>query len=91
MPAMVEMTLVAPGDRVEPGSDPPRGGSKTGAGWTALVREKPEIATRIPDSITPALAGREYTLQLTLDLVGPLPQSERVDHLPVTVHFPFSF
>jgi len=56
-----------------------------------VVREKPEIATRIPDAITPALAGREYTLQLTLDLVDPLPPSERVDHLPVTVHFPFSF
>jgi multidrug resistance efflux pump len=57
----------------------------------AVVRERPQLATRIPDAITPALAGREYTLQLTIDLVDPLPPSERVDHLPVTVHFPFSF
>jgi multidrug resistance efflux pump len=64
---------------------------ENGRRLAAMVREKPEIATRIPDAITPALAGREYALQLTLDLVDPLPPSERVDHLPVTVHFPFSF
>jgi hypothetical protein len=67
---------------------------ENGRRLAAVVREKPEIATRIPDAITPALAGREYTLQLTLDLVDlvdPLPPSKRVDHLPVTVHFPFSF
>jgi multidrug resistance efflux pump len=56
----------------------------------AVVREKPELATRIPDAVTPALSGREYTLLLTLDLLEPLPPDERVDHLPVTVHFPFS-
>jgi hypothetical protein len=64
---------------------------ENGRRLAAVVREKPEIATRIPDAITPSLAGREYTLQLTLDLVDPLPPSKRVDHLPVTVHFPFSF
>lgn len=64
---------------------------ENGRRLAAVVHEKPEIATRIPDAITPALAGREYTPQLSLDLVDPLPGSERVDHLPVTVHFPFSF
>jgi multidrug resistance efflux pump len=57
----------------------------------ASVRDKPEIATRLPEAITPALSSREYMLLITLDLKETLPPEERVDHLPVTVSFPFSF
>jgi multidrug resistance efflux pump len=57
---------------------------------SAIVRDKPEIATRLPEAVATALSSREYTLLLTLDLLDQLPPGERVDHLPVTVHFPFS-
>lgn len=57
---------------------------------SAVVRDRPEVATRLPEAIATALSSREYTLLLTLDLLDELPPGERVDHLPVTVHFPFS-
>jgi multidrug resistance efflux pump len=62
-----------------------------GRRFAAVVREKPEMTSRIPAAITPSIGGREYMLLLTLDPIEPLPPGDLVDNLPVRVRFPFSF
>ncbi len=62
-----------------------------GGRFSAVVREKPQLAARLPQAAATPLADRQYMLLVTCDIPKTLPSHNWVDNLPVTVRFPFGF